>query len=87
MGKLLLLVLLLGGCVTTVPVQRHWPSAPPELKQNCPELNEVPIDTEKLSEVLKVVTSNYALYHECRIKMNAWSEWYDSQKRIFEEVK
>ena len=89
MGKLLLIMslLFLFGCSSFTPTERHWPARPADLKQVCPELKETPDDTTKLSEVIKVVTENYATYHECRIKMNAWIEWYDSQKLIFERVK
>jgi hypothetical protein len=89
MGKLLLIMslLFLFGCSSLLPTVRSWPAAPADLKQVCPELKETAQDTTKLSEVIKVVTENYATYHECRIKMNAWIEWYDSQKLIFERVK
>jgi DNA invertase Pin-like site-specific DNA recombinase len=43
--------------------------------------------TEKLSEVLKVVVDNYGQYHECKIKVDTWVEWYKTQKDIFESVK
>ena len=32
-------------------------------------------------------TDNYAEYHKCRIKVDSWIEWYDSQRKIFESVK
>lgn len=78
--------LLLSGCFSTAPVKRNFPAAPPELMQACPALKLVE-PTEKLSEVLKVVTDNYAQYHECRIKSDTWVEWYKSQKQIFDSVK
>lgn len=78
---------LLSGCFFgTAPVKRNFPDAPPELMEACPQLKLVE-PTEKLSEVLKVVTDNYAQYHECRIKADTWIEWYKSQKQIFNSVK
>jgi hypothetical protein len=53
----------------------------------CPELSTVAADTEQLSEVLKVVTENYGQYHECRIKVDLWMEWYKTQRDIFNSVK
>ena len=44
-------------------------------------------NTNKLREVLKTVTVNYSTYHECKIRVDAWIEWYQTQRTIFEEVK
>lgn len=85
--KKLLICLLLAGCSTTVPVQRNFPDVPKELKTPCVELKEVKEGTTKLSEVLIVVTENYSQYYECKITVDAWIEWYNQQKKIFEEVK
>lgn len=85
--KKLLICLLLAGCSTTVPVKRNFPDIPQVLKKPCSELKEVEEGTVKLSDVLAVVTDNYSQYHECKITVNAWIEWYDQQKKIFEEVK
>lgn len=78
-------IFLLAGCVN-VPVERKFPAVPNELKEACPDLKLVP-ETEKLSEVLKVVTTNYGQYHECSIKVDAWVEWYKQQQKIFESVR
>lgn len=87
MKKLLLLipVLLLTGCLST-PVKRNFPEVPQELMEACPDLKTTP-ETEKLSEVLKVVVNNYGQYHECKIKVDTWVEWYKTQKQIFDSVK
>lgn len=88
MKKLLFLVpvLLLSGCLTTTPVKRNFPEVPKELMEACPDLKLVE-QTDKLSDVLKVVTDNYSQYHECRIKVDTWIEWYKTQKQIFDSVK
>jgi len=77
---------LLSGCLAT-PVKRTFPEAPKELMQICPDLIIAPDGTTQLSEVLKVVTDNYGIYHECRIKNDLWIEWYKTQKEIFNSVK
>jgi hypothetical protein len=56
------------------------------LEKPCSPLLEVP-KTTKLSEVLKVVTENYALYGACQIKNETWLDWYQKQKKIFDSVK
>jgi len=87
--KKLLLVLplfLLTGCLLTTPVKRNFPEVPKELMEACPDLKKTE-PTEKFSEVLKVVVDNYGQYHECKIKVDTWVEWYKTQKDIFESVK
>ena len=84
--RYLLLVLLLTGCSTTVPVTAKFPEVPNELLQKCPALKQLEEEL-KLSDVAKNITYNYTTYHECVIKYDAWIEWYQSQKKIFESVK
>lgn len=79
-----LFVILLTGCTTVVPVKQKFPPASQSLMVACPELKEVQ-DTEKLTDVLVVVTKNYSQYHECRIKVDAWIEWYSKQQKEFEK--
>ena len=84
--RAILLVFLLAGC-TTVPVTVPFPETPASLKQSCPDLQLVPVGTEKLSEVLSTVSKNYGQYHECQILVEAWQQWYKDQKEIYEKVK
>lgn len=81
----LLLVLVLSGC-TSVPVARKFPEAPEVVLQKCPELKQL-ADGAKLSDVAKTVAENYTTYYQCSNKSDAWIEWYNSQKQIFESVK
>lgn len=78
--------LLLTACLST-PVKRTFPEIPEDLKTACPDLSQIDESTTKLSEVVKTVTVNYGQYHECKIRVDAWMEWYKTQKSIFEEVK
>lgn len=88
MKRLLILlpVILLAGCLETVPVRMSFPQVPEELKVACPDLQLIAPDTKKLSEVVTVVTKNYGQYQECQVKVDAWVQWYNTQKKIFEEV-
>lgn len=79
-------VLFLVGCLNT-PVKRTFPNVPEDLLKACPDLELIKPDTDKLSDVLLVVTDNYGEYHQCRIKVDAWIEWYKTQKIIFDSVK
>jgi hypothetical protein len=83
--RYLLLVLLLAGCSTTVPVVMKFPD-PPKYTEKCPPLEQLK-DGAKLSDVATTVNDNYTLYYECAVKNDAWIEWYQEQKQIFESVK
>lgn len=75
-------IILLTGCATVVPVKQKFPPATQSLMIACPDLTEVK-ETEKLSDVLSVVTKNYSEYHQCRFKVDAWIEWYNNQYQEF----
>ena len=79
-------ILLLTGCMKAVPVKAKFPEAPERFFEPCAELKQLQKDP-KLSDVAKIVTENYTLYHECSIKNQAWGDWYKTQKKIFEDVK
>ena len=80
------ILVLLVGCTETIPVNHTFPKAPDDLKVACPDLQQTD-PTTKLSDVVKVVTANYGQYHACKIKVDAWIEWYNSQNKIFETIK
>jgi hypothetical protein len=82
---LILLVLFLSGCSTTVPVTVKFPTLPVELSVMCPPLKLIPNDA-KLSDIAKTVTDNYKLYHLCSTNNDALLEWITTQKKIFEEI-
>lgn len=86
--KLLVLLpaLLLSACAIVTPVKREFPAVPQELKVACPELQKLDT-TDKMSEVVSVVASNYGQYQECQVKVDSWIEWYNNQKQIFDSVK
>jgi hypothetical protein len=85
----LIFVTLLTGCATQgVPVVPKWPDVPPDLMVSCPDLAKMdPEQVKELSQVLKNVTANYGEYHNCQAKINNWIEWYNSQQKIFKEIK
>jgi hypothetical protein len=36
---------------------------------------------------MEIVVDNYSTYYECRVKVDAFLQWHQEQKKIFEEVK
>jgi predicted nucleic-acid-binding Zn-ribbon protein len=78
---------LVTGCSTTVPVTAKFPAVPDILLEKCPQL--MTIDDEKVSiiDYTKTVTVNYTTYYECAVKNDGWTEWYQKQKSIFNNLK
>jgi outer membrane biogenesis lipoprotein LolB len=83
---LILVLFVLTGCSTTVPVTAKFPEAPKSAMVTCPQLQQLNTDA-KLSDVATTVSNNYSTYYECAVKNDAWIEWYQIQKNIFESVK
>ena len=78
--------LALTACSTLVPVAMTFPEAPGRQAQvACPSLQKLK-DDALLSDVSRTVTINYSTYYECAVKTDAWIEWYEIQRRIFEGV-
>lgn len=85
--KYLLIILLLTGCSTVVPVKQKFPNATPELMKKCESLKKIEGDKVAITEMLKVIVYNYSLYHECSTKVDGWQDWYNEQKKIFDNAK
>lgn len=83
----LLIAVLLAGC-SSITVNPKFPDAPGKgADVACPEeLKTTPPDTTKPSIALSIIKENYGEYHICKEKVNAWIEWYSTQKKIFEEA-
>jgi len=80
-----LLAVFVSGCAATVPVTRQFPDIPPSLQQPCDDLASVP-ESELMSDMLSVVTANYARYHECSLRVDTWLEWYKTQSQLFDDI-
>lgn len=79
-------ILLLSGCMT-VPQKPKFPDSPgKDSTTACPELKSLPKNVQ-LSDVSKTIIDNYTIYYQCAVKVDAWIEWYETQKKIFESVK
>ena len=85
--RYLLIALLLTGCSNLVPVKQTFPELPSELAVECPNLEKLAPETNKLSDVVSNVSKNYSTYYECQARKEAWVEWYKAQKQIYDGVK
>ena len=83
----LILVFILAGCETAVPVARHFPEAPPLLLQPAPQLKPIPPDTTELSVLIDNANNNYHAYRVLKEHYEAWQKWYQDQKANFDSVK
>ena len=82
------LIVMLAGCASKpVPVVMPFPDVPADLKVACPDLDMIPDNTDKLSDVVDTVANNYSKYHDCRSKVSDWNSWYETQKQISDKVK
>jgi len=80
-------VLLLSACSTTVPVIAKFPSVPDILLEKCPQLKTIEGEKVSIIDYTKTVTINYTTYYDCAVRSDAWIEWYQTQKIIFEGIK
>ena len=84
---LLGLVLLLAACSTAVPLTQSFPQAPDMLKEKCPPLKLIEGEKVSIVDFTRTVSENYTTYYQCAGKNDAWINWYDQQKKIWEEMK
>ena len=81
------LVLFLSGCSTVVPVAAKFPLPPGKSAMTeCGQLAKLEKDA-RLSDISRTVTMNYTTYYDCAVKTDAWIEWYNIQKEIFNKLK
>lgn len=82
---LTMLSLFLVGCKTVEPSTYNFPTAPNIILEPCEELATLANDA-KLSDLMITITMNYMKYHECKSKNQGWIDWYNEQRRLFEEA-
>lgn len=85
---LVIIMLMLTGCAATKPpvvVAPEWPDAPGKQSlEPCGKLEKLPENAVELSDVATVVVDNYSAYYKCSVKVDAWIEWYNLQKEVYE---
>jgi len=54
--------------------------------EKCPDLAKIKEDAT-LSDIAKTINANYAEYYVCAVKLDTWVEWYQIQRKIFEDMK
>ena len=86
MTMVIMIVVLLAGCATAVPVTAKFPAAPGQsYLEACPDLEKLK-DQPQLSDISRTIGVNYGTYYECAVKLDTWIRWYAEQKIIFEKA-
>ena len=84
---LIVLAFLITACSTAVPLTQNFPDAPDMLKEKCPELKIIVGEKVSIVDFTKVVSENYTTYYQCAGRTDAWIDWYNQQKKIWEDTK
>ena len=83
----IILAFLITACSTAVPVTQSFPQAPAMLMEKCPELKTIQGERVTIIEFTRTVSENYTTYYQCAGRTDAWIDWYNQQKKIWEEMK
>ena len=83
---LLGLASLLAACSTAVPLTQNFPEAPAMLMEKCPALKTITGEKVTIVDFTKTVSENYVTYYQCAGRTEAWIDWYDQQKKIWDET-
>ena len=83
----IVLAFLITACSTAVPVTQNFPDAPDMLKEKCPELKTIQGEKVSIVDFTRTVSENYTTYHQCAGRTDAWIDWYNQQKKIWEQMK
>lgn len=82
----IVLAFLITACSTVVPVTQNFPDAPAMLKEKCPELKTIQGEKISIVDFTRTVSENYTTYYQCAGRTDAWIDWYNQQKKIWEEL-
>jgi hypothetical protein len=83
----IVLAFLITACSTAVPLTQNFPDAPDMLMEKCPELKTIQGEKVSIVDFTKTVSENYTTYYQCAGRTEAWIDWYNQQKKIWDEVK
>ena len=78
--------ILLTACSTAVPLTQSFPEAPAMLKEKCPELKIIVGEKVTIVDFTRTVSENYTTYYQCAGRTDAWIDWYNQQKKIWEQT-
>ena len=78
---------LLSGCASKVaPITLKWPDAPPELMAPGEELVPLQSDQTRLSDLIDNANTNFSKYYLLKDRYEAWQNWYNTHKQIYQSA-
>ena len=80
-----IILVLVTGCSTIVPVRETWPAAPLELLTPAVNLTPLAADKKELSDLIENANNNFAQYYLLKDRFTAWQQWYNDQQKIYED--
>jgi ABC-type Fe3+-hydroxamate transport system substrate-binding protein len=83
----IVLAFLITACSTAVPVTQNFPAAPEILMEKCPALKTIQGEKVTIVDFTRTVSENYTTYYQCAGGKEAWIDWYNQQKKIWDDVK
>jgi hypothetical protein len=80
-----LFAISLLGCANRVaPVKLKWPDVPQDLIAPPEELTPLDPNQTRLSDIIDNANINYSKYYILKDRYEAWQQWYNSQKQIYQ---
>ena len=64
-----------------------FPEVPANLLEPTSNLQPLPENKKTLTDLIENANENFGTYYQLKSKYEAWQEWYNSQKKIYESVK
>lgn len=64
-----------------------WPEAPSSLTEPADNLDPLPADKKNLTDLIQNANENFDKYYQLKEKYEAWQDWYNTQKKIYESIK
>lgn len=80
------IVISLSGCGTLFTKAAKFPDTPEELTTECADLTLHTETDGKLTSTMTIVVENYSKYYQCSEKQKGWIDWYNSQKKINDDI-
>ena len=81
----IVLAFLITACSTAVPLAQNFPAAPDILLEKCPTLKTIEGEKISIVDFTRTVSENYTTYYQCAGRTDAWIDWYNQQKKIWEQ--
>jgi len=80
-----LMLIVVSGCATKVaPINIKWPDAPAEIMEPADDLVPLKPEQTKLSDLIDNANTNFSKYYILRERYEAWQQWYNSHRQIYQ---